>query len=170
MDDLSAASGEQLIYTTSHGWSYKLPPLGNSDTAREHPRIRRWELTGMQTVGSIYPALTRGDILRTSDHPFEFLLRVSQGSGYTQFGGMPLPVRTAFPMSEEDYKRCMSTAWPTLPKRPRAKVQPVTQKEEPKQIDRESQAVAARAFEQLASLFDREHQRQGPIDADETVE
>ena len=61
------------------------------------------------------PRLAAQDIQRVSDHPSEFLLQVSRGSGFTQFAGLPVPVRTEWPMSESEYKRLSSLPWPELP-------------------------------------------------------
>ena len=56
--------------------------------------------------------LTTSDILAASDHPLEMILCVSRGSGCTQFGGLPVRVRTAWPVSAEEDRRRAGLPWP----------------------------------------------------------
>lgn len=61
---------------------------------------------------SIKPRLTRNDIMSVSDHPNDLVLKVSRGAGYTQFAGMPMTVRTTYPMTRAEYKRRQRAPWP----------------------------------------------------------
>ncbi len=61
---------------------------------------------------SLKPRLTRNDIMSVSDHPNDLVLKVSRGAGYTQFAGMPMTVRTTYPMSRKEYKRRQRALWP----------------------------------------------------------
>lgn len=58
------------------------------------------------------PPLTRYDLIRMTDDPDLCLVHVTRGSGYTQFGGYPLLVRTEHIMSKEQYARLFALAWP----------------------------------------------------------
>ena len=61
---------------------------------------------------SLKPRLTRNDIMSASDHPNDLVLKVSRGAGYTQFAGMPIVVRTTYPMTRKEYKRRQRAPWP----------------------------------------------------------
>jgi hypothetical protein len=56
---------------------------------------------------------TVNDILSISDHPLEMIAHITRGNGYTQFGGMPIRVRTAFPISRKEYAKRSKTPWPS---------------------------------------------------------
>jgi len=60
----------------------------------------------------IKPRITKNDIIETSDHPFEYFMLVSQGAGYTQFGGYPIAVRTSYPLPTEVYEARSDEPWP----------------------------------------------------------
>jgi len=62
---------------------------------------------------TLKPRLTRNDVIRASDHPLHFIAHVSRGSGYTQFGGLPIPVRTTWPFTRDIYKKRSSAPWPS---------------------------------------------------------
>lgn len=69
------------------------------------------------TVGfteAMKPRLSTKDIRRISDHPRDFILHVSRGSGYSQFYGLPLPVRTEWPMTKERYMSYKNADWPEI--------------------------------------------------------
>lgn len=90
---LIESSGEEL--STLKSWG------GSSDTVT------------MQTE-TLKPRLTRNDVIGASDHPLHFIAHVSRGSGYTQFGGMPIPVRTTWPFTRDVYKTRSGAKWPAL--------------------------------------------------------
>lgn len=95
---LSQSSGEEISYMRSYSTTYGGSQDSHSETEAQ----------------SLKPRLIRNDILRASDHPLEFILQVSRGSGYTQFGGIPIPVRTTFPHHNSQYKAFMEEPWPSL--------------------------------------------------------
>lgn len=63
---------------------------------------------------TLKPRLTRNDVLAASDHPLQFIAHVSRGSGYTQFGGLPIPVLTSYPISAALYRARGARPWPEL--------------------------------------------------------
>lgn len=63
----------------------------------------------------VVPRLTKNDILRTSDHPHQSILRISRGAGYAQYGGLPVIIESEFHISEEEYRRRRALPWPVLP-------------------------------------------------------
>ncbi len=95
--DLSEASGQELAMLES-----------GSAHFGEHPS------TSVQWSQSLKPRLTRNDVMSVSDHPLEFILKVSRGSGFTQFGGMPIPVRTTYPLTRDLYEQRRNEPWPKL--------------------------------------------------------
>lgn len=99
---------------------------------------------------SIKPRLTRNDIMAVSDHPLEYILKVSRGAGFTQFAGLPLPVRTTYPLTEELYKQRQRMPWPELGKAM------VTSDKSPKQReDEREREVAERTFGRLEEVIER---------------
>lgn len=100
--------------------------------------------TGVSVSQALKPRLTLNDVLSVTDHPLEFILQVSRGSGYTQFAGMPMVIRTTYPLSKETYEARSRAPWPE------GKVYTVTPKKSPKEIDADA---AAKAQEELSSLI-----------------
>jgi len=95
---LSLASGEEISYMRSYSTTFY-----GSETSQTESQSQ-----------SLKPRLIRNDILRASDHPLEFILQISRGSGYTQFGGVPITVRTTFPHHKWQYENFMEEPWPSL--------------------------------------------------------
>jgi hypothetical protein len=54
------------------------------------------------------------DILAASDHPLDSIFHVSRGSGYTQFAGMPIAVRSTWPLLQKDYEELQDEPWPDV--------------------------------------------------------
>jgi hypothetical protein len=107
----------------------------------------------MSWADAIKPRLTRNDVLSASDHPLHFIAQISRGSGYSQFGGLPLPVRSTFPISEAVYRRRSSAPWPDGgPQLARSEV-PI------EDIERQREAIAA---EQKAKLEELLRQKSPP--------
>jgi hypothetical protein len=52
------------------------------------------------------------DIARISDHPLDFVVNISRGEGYAQFAGLPIPVRTHWPIDQATYKNRSETRLP----------------------------------------------------------
>jgi len=95
VNDLSKLSGEEIAILQSSSIN---SGGGSSESFKE----------------SLKPRLTTNDIMQISDHPLEYILQISRGIGYTQFGGVPIPVRCTWPLSIEEYTRRQETPWPTL--------------------------------------------------------
>ncbi len=71
---------------------------------------------------SIGPGLGVNELLAMSDHRRQFLLHVSSGRGFSQFGARPVVVETYWPYSEEEAKQLSEkTPWPTEPQPQRSK-------------------------------------------------
>ena len=99
---LSETSGEEVQLLRNHSNSVSSSNNGSSSSS---------------TVGfseTMKPRLTTADIRRISDHPRDFVLHISRGSGYSQFYGLPFPVRTEWPMSKERYMRYKESLWPEV--------------------------------------------------------
>lgn len=80
------------------------------------------ELSGeeLQTYGSndaeeIRMRFSTKDVASLSDHPKRLLLHISSGSGYAQFGGLPVPVETDWPISKEVSEARAAMPWPPGP-------------------------------------------------------
>lgn len=133
--DLSESSGDELAVMKS--WSQMASP---NPPIRE---IHSWS-------ESIKPRLTTNDIIRVSDHPQEFILKVSRGAGYTQFAGVPITVRTTWPLSEDVNDARKKTAWPVVPDDEKDAV--ATNDVGPEERDRRAREEAAKADEQMRQL------------------
>jgi hypothetical protein len=70
---------------------------------------------GVNEVEEIRSRLSVRDLASLSDHPKRLLLQVTSGSGYTQFGGLPIPVQTDWPISKELSDRRADMSWPSSP-------------------------------------------------------
>lgn len=98
---LSSLSGEELA-------EYKSETTGVGMLSWN----KMQEMTSVSFREELKPRLTTNDIARVSDHPLELLAYVTRGSGYTQFGGIPIPVRTTWPMSKHRYLKRLHWKWP----------------------------------------------------------
>lgn len=58
--------------------------------------------------------LTVNDIARVSDDPLEYFGYVSRGEGYTQFAGLPFPVRGVWSTTLAEYEEMQAAPWPEL--------------------------------------------------------
>lgn len=68
--------------------------------------------TSISATEQVVNRLTVNDILLTNDHPHRSILRVGRGSGYAQFGGMPVIIESEFHISEAEYQRRKTMPWP----------------------------------------------------------
>ena len=78
---------------------------------------------GLGDVEEIRLRMSTKELASLSDHPKRLLLQISSGSGYSQFGGLPIPVETDWPISKELADSRAAMPWPTSPvvvKRPPA--------------------------------------------------
>jgi hypothetical protein len=96
---LMESSGEELALMRS--WSGSVTPIGPPAGV---------VLQGWNEI--VKPRLTRNDIISASDHPLHAIAHISRGSGYTQYGGLPLPVRSTWPIDVATYKRRSAAPWP----------------------------------------------------------
>ncbi len=77
------------------------------------------QVYGTEDTEAIRPRTGAKELLSLSDHPKRLLLQVSSGSGYTQFGGLPIPVETDWPISEALSIERANLPWPSSPMPPR---------------------------------------------------
>ncbi len=70
---------------------------------------------GSEDSELIRPRLSVQELLALSDHPKRLLLQVTGGSGHTQFGGVPIPVETDWPISKDLADQREHLPWPTTP-------------------------------------------------------
>jgi len=101
---LSEASGQELMFPRT--WNQTAGEVPYSEYISTHYMSR-------SDSQSLKPRLTANDILAISDHPLDSIVHVSRGSGYTQFAGLPIPVRCTWPMSRDDYEARRFAPWPT---------------------------------------------------------
>jgi hypothetical protein len=83
---------------------------------------------GVNEVEEIRPRLSVKELAALSDHPKRLLLQISSGSGYTQFGGLPIPVETDWPISKELSDQRAAMRWPSSPVVVKAAPRPKAQK------------------------------------------
>lgn len=98
---LTDISGEELVEFLSY-----------SDGVGTMSWIEKSEMKSRTWREELKSRLSRNDIARVSDHPLEFIAYVTRGSGYTQFGGLPFPVRTSWPIPWHKYERRQRMKWP----------------------------------------------------------
>ncbi|MCC6763352.1 MAG: type IV secretion system DNA-binding domain-containing protein [Deltaproteobacteria bacterium] len=94
---LMEMSGEEVALMSSFTSGYS--PQGSTSSAT-------W-------AEIVKPRLTRNDIIGATDHPLHAIAQISRGSGYSQFGGLPIPVRTTWPLTRDTYDARATAAWPT---------------------------------------------------------
>jgi hypothetical protein len=62
-----------------------------------------------ETIG---PAIRRNDIIEVGDVEFDSLVHVTQGRGYTQYGGFIFPVRSEYHIPTSVYREREFASWP----------------------------------------------------------
>lgn len=67
---------------------------------------------GDSEIQTIKNRISINDVLEMSDSPLEMFFQVSRGSGYAQFGGMPIMARITWPLLFEEYKALATQPWP----------------------------------------------------------
>lgn len=60
----------------------------------------------------VMPRLSVNDILLTSDHPKQSIVRISRGAGYALYGGLPFICESEFHIPREEYERRRRMIWP----------------------------------------------------------
>jgi hypothetical protein len=99
--------------------------------------------------------LTVNDIARISDDPVEFLAYVSRGEGYTQFAGLPFPVRGTWSTSREQYEEMQTAPWPEQGVIVNPNKSPLARDEAANVESRREQSAVITAYqERLGKLFD----------------
>ncbi len=96
---------------------------------------------------SLKKRLTANDIIAVSDHPLDSIIQVSRGSGYSQFGGLPIPIRSTYALHWHQYKQRQKEPWPDGPVSDSLSVQ---------DHDAERDRVAAEAFAKELETFAQE--------------
>lgn len=102
--DISDNSGFELMMMRS--WSQ--PGEAGSTRLVAHSYDRRSDSQALK------PRLVSNDILEASDHPLDSIFTVSRGSGYTQYAGLPIVVRSTWPMTADTYRRRQGAPWPAV--------------------------------------------------------
>jgi len=69
--------------------------------------------------------LSRDEVIAMTDDPAACILHVTRGSGFTQFSGYPLLMRTEYHVSESRFRRWKSKPWP--PARPETIITPLSE-------------------------------------------
>ena len=139
---LERASGEELVE-------------GRSITGTEQHEGFSDEFPAHDTE-SVKPRITTTDILSVNDHPLDFFLQVSRGSGYTQFGGLPIRVRAAWPIEYSVYRqRATKEPWPDFHPYEMEQGEGTMGDQSPDEIDRKQAAWSKQFDALLKSLFEQ---------------
>ena len=93
---LADGSGEtvELLTSISRGWNSN--GRTSSTTVTEHVMSR----------------LSRNDIALASDHPLRSIVTISRGSGFAQYGGLPVIVESNYHIPAAEYERRKGMPWP----------------------------------------------------------
>ena len=107
----------------------------------------KWESATSTTRGnaeSLKKRLTANDIIAISDHPLDSIIQISRGSGYSQFGGLPIPIRSTYALHWDQYQARENMDWPEGP---------VSDSQSIQEHDAERDRVASKSFaEELMKL------------------
>lgn len=148
ISDLRATSGEEMIEFLSQSESVALRADGNTQTV------------SLSAQNSIQPRLSVNEILSASDHPLDFIMQVSRGSGYTQFGGLPIRVRTNYPISAKAYsRRSTQKSWPELEPYELKERTGTVNESTPEEIEDTRESFATDFQELLEKEFSRQQKR-----------
>lgn len=129
IDALVKLSGEEIGVMRSHSMTSMSSTVYESVDAAGEKRLltRGPELEGdphrtaPESVSfsyseSIKSRFNLNDVLRISDGPLDSIIHISRGSGYSQFAGLPIPLRSNYPISHEEYEyRRTKAPWPDEP-------------------------------------------------------
>lgn len=100
--ELTEMSGEELGYQ-----------VATSHMATRSPSKKMMTTVTETRTETIKPKLTKNDILGISDHPLDSVLQISRGSGYSQFGGASIHLRSTWPMTKGKYEKLAKRPWPS---------------------------------------------------------
>lgn len=131
-----------------HSWTMKICEPGYHVADRWVPRLN---FSSKSESEFIKTRLTVNDVLAVTDHPLDSIIHVSRGDGYTQYGGFPVPVRSTWPISLEEYRRRQRHPWPT---RDDYELDTVVPQTGPDEIDRERQAEIDQELQQTQAVLD----------------
>ncbi len=96
--------------------------------------------------------LTVNDVLSASDHPLQSIVQVSRGDGYTQYGGFPVPIQSAWPLHQADYIDYQYATWP---EREEYELETVVSEQAPAEIDRERDREAERKTAEISAKIEQ---------------
>lgn len=146
LQELVLLSGQELCLNKSWGTSTTSQATGSS-----YGTSSNWG-------EGLKPRLTVNDLLRISDHPLDSVVLVSRGAGYTQFGGVPIPMRSTWPISPFLYKARQREPWPAVDKYDERAV--VTGRRAPAAIDQDrDRKLAAAIFDKLEAFAESKKPR-----------
>ncbi|MEM9410050.1 MAG: hypothetical protein AAGA30_02985 [Planctomycetota bacterium] len=155
--DVTSNSGEEL--QVLHSLS-RLPFSG--DASDVHPSMPS------PTSGVRSSRISQDDILSVNDHPLDFIFQVSRGSGYTQFGGLPVRVRSNWALPLETYMhRMRNEQWPTFDANEITAECGMTSEDSPEELDRRREACSSEFEEILHGMFNSYDQPTGNRSATE---
>lgn len=101
---LMTGSGEALDYRIGITETAGVHPIASSSGQTPYGRITWSEYTR--------PRLQRNDIIRASDDPFQSIIQIHRGSGYSQLSGFSIPMAVSHMVTAKHYKRRNRAAWP----------------------------------------------------------
>lgn len=108
---LEALSGSVLDHSATWHQTYE---RGTGDLSNRYEKMLAQE--GLVRVTEQERARYDGDALRAiSSRPHSSVVRFTFGSGYTQFAGRSIPVKSAFHIPFDEYLRLRALPWPTAP-------------------------------------------------------
>ncbi len=74
----------------------------------------------VKATGRERPVLDRQQLMRISAGELTSIVRFTMGSGYTQFGGSFVPIRSMYSMDFDEYQNRKRLSWPTMRERSRS--------------------------------------------------
>ncbi|QDV89919.1 hypothetical protein RAS2_09940 [Phycisphaerae bacterium RAS2] len=98
----------------------------------------------------LHSVLTQNAINVVNNDRTGSLLHIMTGAGYTQPLGIPMHIRTPYPMTHKEYKLRMYTPWPSVPETIRRGAHPVRtvmNKHEPEEVQDLAEQQSARLME-----------------------
>ena len=144
VNDVSMDSGEEIHVLHS----LSRLPFAN-DPYEIHPSMPTPGATSRET------RISKDDILSITDHPLDFIFQVSRGSGYTQFGGLPVRVRSNWALSYETYsQRMKNEQWPTFEDYAIDPESGTVGQDSPEEMDRRREAWSSKFEEMLSGVFE----------------
>lgn len=100
-DRLSQASGETIDTLDSVSVTHSTSDRGASTSTNHSSRE------------VVSPRLTKNDVKLVSDDDRKSIVLINRGSGYAQYGGMPVVIESDFHISQAEYGNRKSAPWPS---------------------------------------------------------